>query len=130
MIKTASKYKNPSSPSFFFLFFSISPFVFLPTASFLAPLSYSSPSLRLLFFFFYPPLPLLFGFFSIKSPPLPLRHEKVGVWGTLCPPLFILFYFIFYFIFFNDFSFFSFFLFFYFLFFLISFKLKNNKIIK
>ena len=83
------------STSFFFFFFGSSPFLlfFLFFSLYFSWFAFFS--------FFILHSPLFLASFLIKYHPLPLRHGEVGVWGTLCPPLFFIFFiFIFYFLFF------------------------------
>ena len=105
----------------FFIYSSSTPLFFLPRFGsptslcsplflFLSPFSSRlSPSVCFYFSFFILHSPLFLVYSLIKSPPLPLRHGKVGVWGTLCPPLFFFLIFLFIFIFLTIFHFFSFF---------------------
>ena len=104
---------STSPLSFFFLSSSYPPFTDLLSLSYLDFLFFFWFAFFFLFFILHSPLFLASSL--IKYHPLPLRHEEVGVWGTLCPPLFFIFY-VFFFFLLTIFIFFHFFVLLFFIF--------------
>ena len=92
---------SSSTPLFFFPRFGSPTFLCSPLFLFFSPFSSRlSPSVCFFFSFFYPPLPLIFGFFSYKISSTSLKTWESGCVGDPMSPTVFFLKFFYFFIFF------------------------------